>query len=150
MSKSPTLGRRADVRAGRRALHGVRDPERLRGVEFTLQRGAIVVCRDDADQRGAAPRDSTPVYALANGAPSVPTGRVFVRLAEGERAEARRADFERAGYALREVVSYAPHAAWLEAKDGGTAAALARVDGLLAMDGLHVVEPQMLTPSEKK
>ena len=86
-----------------------------------------------------------PVYRrMPGGGLVVPTGRVLVRFAEGEPAEAHRAELADAGYEIEEVLSYAPHAAWLRACSGDIGDTLAQLDCLRAQPGIENVEPQML------
>lgn len=86
-----------------------------------------------------------PVYRrMPGGGVVVPTGRVFVRFAEGERAEDHGAELAEAGYDIEEVPSYAPHAAWVRARDRDIGGALAHLDRLQAHPAIKNVEPQML------
>ena len=86
-----------------------------------------------------------PVYRrMPGGGLVVPTGRVLVRFAEGEAAEGHRAELADAGYEIEEVLSYAPHAAWLRACSGDIGDTLAQLDRLAAQPGVENVEPQML------
>ena len=86
-----------------------------------------------------------PVYRrMPGGGLVVPTGRVLVRFAEGEAAEVHRADLADAGYEIEEVLSYAPHAAWLRACSGDIGDTLAQLGRLAAHPGVENVEPQML------
>ena len=89
----------------------------------------------------------TPVYAAENGAPAAPTGDVFVRFVEGQKAEARRADLERAGYEVVKIPAYAPHAAWARARTGGAPWALRHLSDLHDLPGVEAVEPQLLMES---
>ncbi len=92
----------------------------------------------DADEAG-------PVYSAGTGGPlAVPTGRVFVRLAEQARAEDKRAQFEAAGFDIERTPSYAPHTAWLVPRNGGVAHALPALADLERIPGVVHVEPQML------
>ena len=117
--------------------------------------GAVMVLKDDeggtvAVYRGSpAPRatndEALPVYSVGEDGPlAVPTGRVFVRLPEGVTAEERRAEFAAAGFEITRTVPYAPNAAWLGARQGGVAGALAGLAVLVAMTGAVTGEPQML------
>jgi hypothetical protein len=88
------------------------------------------------------------VYRLAAGPPAVPSGRVFVRLSEGIRFTARTDAFERLGYRVTEALGYAPHAGWLEGPS--IADALRLLPKLARLRDVENVEPQMLTPAERK
>jgi len=86
-----------------------------------------------------------PVYSAgSNGPLAVPTGRVFVRLAEGNRAEEHRAQFTAAGFDIEQLLSYAPNAAWLRPREGGVAAALGGLEKLHSLAAVTHVEPQLL------
>lgn len=85
-----------------------------------------------------------PVYALGGGSLAVPTGRVLVRFAEGVDAAARAAELEGAGFAVAQVLSYAPHAAWVAPATRQVADALRGIAALRAVPGVEHVEPQWL------
>jgi hypothetical protein len=53
-------------------------------------------------------------------------------------------------YRIESVPAYAPHAAWLIARDGEISTALAGLESLIALDGLASVEPQMLRPVSRR
>jgi len=95
---------------------------------------------------GAAPdAAAAPVYRDEQGGElCVPTGRVLVRVAEGEALEARRGELEAAGFRLLEALAYAPHAGWVEPVEGGAPAALRGLARLSALPGFLFVEPQWL------
>jgi hypothetical protein len=116
---------------------------------------AVAVIPDDAAStfavyKGAPPKDQTggdvgPVYSAGPGGPlAVPTGRVFVRLAPGVRADERRDQFEAAGFRIEKTLSYAPNAAWLCPSTGSVAEALPRLDELEKLPDVEHVEPQLL------
>ena len=105
---------------------------------------------------GALPHESDgsrvrPVYGGESGADrAVPTGRVFVRTRDG-RVVAEHADvLAGAGYAIERVPDYAPDAAWLLARSGDVAEALAGLPALVALDLFETVEPQLLRASERR
>ena len=103
--------------------------------------------RPVAEAGGAAIAPTTlgPVYRrMPGGSLVVPTGRVLVRFAEGEPVERHRDELAGAGYEIDEVLSYAPHAAWLRARSGDIADTLAGLDRLAAQPGIENVEPQMV------
>lgn len=108
------------------------------GTHFTLLRGAptsgdIGVYRETGSQDFA-----------------IPTGRVFMRFAEGIAAADRKPDIERAGYRIAALLDYAANAAWVEPTDGDIAAALHGLDRLAAIAGVDHVEPQLLSPRALK
>ena len=132
------------------AVHN-RPPELpAQGVVLLLNDGAIAVFQGEPDEARITAETGTlsPVYALQpGGLPAVPTGQIFVRFAEGVKAESRRQAIHRAGYELVESVPYAPHAAWLRPRSGDIAAALAGIPRLEQLPDVENVEPQMLLES---
>jgi hypothetical protein len=131
---------------------------------LTLEGGSIAVFRGEPQEkrgvRAAADRSRTraepaptvaPVYRLgANGPLAVPTGLVFARFSDGVSVESRREDLRRAGYDVVEIPSYAPHAAWLRARSGEIADALAETGALEALPDMEGVEPQMLMQAARR
>lgn len=116
-------------------------------VTHTLVRIEGIAVRPAAQVSGAPADPATigPVYRrMPGGALVVPTGRVLVRFAEGEPAERHRQELAEAGYDIEEVLSYAPHAAWLRARGGDIGDSLSHLDRLTAQTGIENVEPQML------
>lgn len=92
-----------------------------------------------------------PVYRqVPGGALAVPTGRVFVRFAEGISAAEHEADLQRAGFRLEEVSAYAPNAAWVRAASGEIVAALGNLDRLATVPGVEHLEPQLITESHAR
>ena len=88
--------------------------------------------------------DVGPVYSAGPGGPlAVPTGRVLVRLAKGQKPEERTQEFASAGFEIEKTLPYAPSAAWLKPR-GGVAQALSHLDALEKMPGVEHVEPQLL------
>ncbi len=131
---------------GQFAVHGPL-PDALRSsVARELEEG-VAVCRGtpDASQMMGSGATVTPVYGPEpGGAVVVPTGRVFVRFREDVRAEDRREELRRAGYVVENVPPYAPHAAWVQAVEGGPAAALKELATLAALPDVAHVEPELL------
>lgn len=117
---------------------------------------ALAVVRDDAKgtfevydkpARGGALKagEVGPVYSVGRDGPlAVPTGRIFIRLAEGVRPETRRSQFASAGFEIERTLSYAPNAAWLTPKEGGVARALSGLADLAKTPDVVHVEPQLL------
>lgn len=137
----------------------------LRSAEFYVQRGAndpkqdpqaqaesgTVQTDDGVDLQVRAGRPGPdsgavqPVYVEpGSGQQMIPSGRVFVRFAEGVAAESRREGLRAAGYRVLAIPSYAPHAAWVEAMDGDPAKSLAGLARLEALGQVANVEPQWL------
>jgi hypothetical protein len=136
------------------AVHGAVPDALAASVVQTLEDGRIAIVRGRpaaALPPGASAPVITPVYALQPGAGSaVPTGRVFVRFADNDRAEAHADALEAAGYRIVEVPPYAPQAAWVEGARGGIASSLAGTRRLEAVGGVVNVEPEMLRESGRR
>ena len=131
------------------AVHGAPPPSLTLPVAFTLNEGAISVCRGEPPDPRALPPSLliTPVYSLRpGGRPAVPTGRVFIRFAEHIRADSRREALAQAGYRIVDLPAYAPQAAWVESAEDGVAASLAGLARLQTLAEIVNVEPEMLTP----
>lgn len=104
-----------------------------------------------AGVRTAGAAAGGPVYRRGPGGDVVvPTGRVLVRLAPGERVDAHGAELEAAGYTIDSVLSYAPHAAWVRATSGATTDALGHLDALTRLPGVEHVEPQMIGEASRR
>jgi hypothetical protein len=106
---------------------------------------------------GAAPTgDATgdkifPVYrAQPSGAFAVPTGRIWVRFAEGVKAEGQQEAMEKLGFSIAESPAWAPQAAWVRASSGKIADALAAASRLKTLPDVELVEPQILTAAARK
>jgi hypothetical protein len=101
--------------------------------------------------RGAPASDDIGVYREPGSQDfAIPTGRVFMRFAEGIVAADRKAHIERAGYRIAALLDYAENAAWVESAEGDIAAALHGLDRLAAIAGVAQVEPQLLSPRALK
>jgi hypothetical protein len=95
--------------------------------------------------------DVLPVYrAQPSGMFAIPTGRLWVRFAEGIDATQMRERVEKAGCTLEELPPWAANSAWVRAGSGKVADALAAVPVLQKSPGVEYVEPQMLLPSARK
>lgn len=125
------------------AIHGA---GRTEGAVLTLSGGRISVEPVDAvSAEGLADAALGPVYRRTpGGLLAVPTGRVVVRFAEGDRADRHTEELAEAGYDLEEVLAYAPHAGWVRPSGGGIPDALRKLDRLEKVIGVENVEPQML------
>lgn len=122
-------------------------------VEAVLDASALAVCRAPARRapHHPLPDGACPVYALGKkGPPAVATGRIFVRFADHVMLEDRKADLQDAGYRIEEVLDFAPHSGWVTAINGGPARSLSSIDRLEGLDGVVVVEPQMLRPVKRR
>lgn len=130
------------------AVHGPVPASWASAVVRLIEDGRIAVCRGEPGSRLDEFESVmlSPVYALEpNGPPAVPTGLVLVRFGETVRVEERRSELERAGYTLKQILAYAPFAAWVRASTAGIAEALAGIAHLEALPDIVNVEPQMLT-----
>jgi hypothetical protein len=72
-----------------------------------------------------------------------PTGRVFVRFAEGTDAAAQAKTLARAGFELESVPSYAPHAAWVRPTTG-------TFEDLLLLPGVEHAERQVIAEAARR
>lgn len=110
----------------------------------TLEDGMVAILAGDAPTESPPTGVITPVYHLQpSGMLAVPTGRIWLRFAEGEPIAAHRAAIEAAGYTI-ETLPYAPHAAWVQARSGNIADALNQMAQLEALPKVEHVEPQLL------
>jgi hypothetical protein len=108
-----------------------------------LNDGAIAVFSGKPNQ--SEQNKLSPIYTVQpNGSLAVPTGLVFIRFAEGVDVESQREVINRAGYEVAQILSYAPHSAWLRAQSGNIADAIARIPQLEAIPKVENIEPQML------
>lgn len=148
---------RSDLRyvrlPGHFAVHGRVPASWESSVIVLLEEGRIAVCRGEPMPQPASSElvALSPVYAIGpEGPPAVPTGFIFVRFKETIHAAKRRAALAQAGYTVRQILPYAPHAAWVEASSGGIARALTRIASLEALPDVVSVEPQMLSESSRR
>jgi hypothetical protein len=108
-----------------------------------LNDGAIAVFPGEPNQ--LEQNKLSPIYTMQpNDSLAVPTGLVFIRFAEGVDVESQREEINRAGYEVAQILSYAPHSAWLRAQSGNIADAIARIPQLEAIPKVENIEPQML------
>jgi hypothetical protein len=138
-SDGTTFERRLDLYALRKRIN---DPAPGEAIASLTDGGDVFTVH-----AGEPPRvdDVVPVYSAGPDGPlAIPTGRVFVRLAEGTRIEDRRPAFEAAGFQIDKLLPYASNAAWLRPTQGGTAAALQRATDLGKLSDVVHVEPQLL------
>ena len=113
------------------------------GAVLQLNNGAIAVFPGEPNQSEQGTLSA--IYTLQpNGSVAVPTGLVFIRFAEGVDVKSQRQVINRAGYEIVESLDYAPHTAWLRAKSGNIADAIARIPQLEAIPKVENIEPQML------
>jgi hypothetical protein len=117
----------------------------------TVATGAILRLNDNAIAVfSGEPNQSeqgilSPIYTLeSNGSLAVPTGLVFIRFAESVDVESQHEVINRAGYEVAQSLDYAPHTAWLRAKSGKIADAIAGISQLEAIANVENVELQML------
>lgn len=112
---------------------------------------AFVVFQGPAPSSAMADGSIAAVYrAQPSGMLAVPTGRLWIRFAEGIDVEKKREAMAKAGFNVDEAPPWAKHAAWLRASSGKIADALVATQHLKALDGVEHVEPQMLVASARK
>src|SRR5262249_20165464 len=93
------------------AVHG--HPARD-GATGSIGAQTTIYPKDRFSDLGIKPSDASPVYSLTEGGThAVPTGKVFVRLAEDGKLADHADRFRAAGYAIDQVLSYSPNAGWL-------------------------------------
>lgn len=111
----------------------------------------LAVFEGAARRADAAVDNVLPVYrAQPSGAFAIPTGRVWVRFAEGVEAARRHQAIKKLGFSIEESPAWAPQAAWVRASSGKIADALAAASRLKALPDVAQVEPQMLTAVARK
>ena len=139
------------IKQGYYAIHG-QEPDSPTGkASSVFDDGKIAVIRGKPENESAAPDNVGPVYELQpEGSPAVPTGRIFVRFAEGTNVDAFEERINQAGYEIIERPAYAPNAAWLGTRSDNIAAALKGIDALARLPDVESVEPQMLMESVRK
>jgi hypothetical protein len=115
----------------------------LDGEEVTIFKGE--------PEEGKTSKRIVPVYRLEpGGGMGVPTGLVFLRLAEGVDIEEHSQEINGAGYEVAERLSYAPNAAWLRAESGSIEDALDGLARLGSVPDVENFEPQMLMQSARR
>lgn len=88
-----------------------------------------------------------PVYSATEGAtPAVATNRIFLRLDEDTTIESVRGELEALDFSVTDILTYAPHSAWLKPASGRVDEALLKLDSLRALSRAVHVEPQLLRP----
>jgi len=135
------------------AIHGRQSGEPAPDAAYVLQEGTIAVFKGSPDPALAAakPERLSAVYSLTpGGSPAVPTGLVFIRLAEGTAIAERDEAIKNTGYEVSETLPYAANAAWLRSRSGGIADALASLGALEKIPSVESVEPQMLMESARR
>ena len=138
------------------AVHGWRaDTPGPKPVQ-TLEEGDIAIMQGEPDPAAVtAARDTlSPVYSPQSGGAArsmaVPTGRVFIRFADGVKVGDRETEIRKAGYAVDQKLDYAPNAAWLSARSGSIADALNGISALQKIGDVENVEPQMLLEASRR
>lgn len=135
------------------AVHALQPGTPPPDAAYLFNEGTIGVFKGSPNQAGvAATRDNlSPVYALlAGGSPAVPTGLIFLRLAEGAPVAEYKEAIKGAGYVVAESLAYAPNAAWLRARSDNIADALTGVKALEELPDVESVEPQMLMENARR
>ena len=115
--------------------------------------GAIAIVQGEPDQTEATTSPTTigPVYGLQpSGQLAVPTGSIFVRFTEETTAASHIKQINHAGYEVVESPPYAPHTAWLRARSGNMADALANIPALEQVPNVVHIAPQMLMERSRR
>lgn len=111
----------------------------------------IAVFEGPAPKGEAAAGKVMPVYrAQPSGAFAIPTGRVWVRFAQGVEAARQHKAMAKLGFTIEESPAWAPQAAWVRASSGKIADALAAASRLKSLPDVELVEPQILTAAARK
>lgn len=121
--------------------------------EQLLNDGKIAVFKVEPNREPTtAVKDKvSPVYALTpGGSLAVPTGLVFIRLADGLDVNSIKEEVSNAGYKVTETLSYAPNAAWLQSRSEDIADGLNGLAALAKLPNVESVEPQMLMESARR
>lgn len=84
-----------------------------------------------------------PKYRAESGQVAVPTGRLFVRFAEGVDAAAQEHALEKLGMRVDNAVEWAPHTLWCAASDGTVASALEALTDVQGLPRVERVEPEL-------
>lgn len=131
------------------AVHRHQGGEKPPGAEYVFDDGKIAIFKGDTPPSAAAGDGNvSAVYTLAQGGSlAVPSGLVFIRLADGLDVNENTEAFADAGYEVAERLAYAPNAAWLQARSGDIADALNGLEELRKLSNVESVEPQMLMES---
>ncbi len=136
----------------RYAVHRQQSQAAVPGAEHLLDEGKVAIFKGQAPSVVAeADERLSAVYTLTTGGTlAVPTGLIFVRLADGMDVNDSNKEFANAGYEVVERLAYAPNAAWLRARSGAIDAALNGIDGLVKLPNVESVEPQMIMESVRR
>ena len=121
--------------------------------ELLLEDGKIAIFKVEANGPASSAEGGKvgAVYRLLpSGSLAVPTGRIFIRFAEGIDANASKEKLIKAGYEVTETLAYAPNAAWLQAKSGDIADSINGLARLEKLPDVESVEPQMLMESVRR
>lgn len=152
VSSRPDAQRYA-IMPGHYAVHGRQTGNPPADAAYVFNEGTVAVFKGGPSQAAAdvAPGKLSPVYSLVpGGSPAVPTGMVFLRLADGVAIDERQKEIADAGYEVVERLAYAPNAAWLRAGSGDIADALAGLEALEKLPDVESIEPQMLMESARR
>ena len=121
--------------------------------ELLLDDGKIAIFKVEANNSLSAGKAGTvgAVYRLTpGGSLAVPTGRIFIRFAEGLDVNSVKEELDNAGYEVTETLAYAQNAAWLQTRSGEIADSLNGLAGLKKLPNVESVEPQMLMESVRR
>jgi hypothetical protein len=113
--------------------------------ELRLGNVRYVLSHEPASEHARRPGRPGPVYrSVPGGSVAVPSGRVFVRFASGERALDHAAALARLGYTIAEAPEWSPESAWVAAADASVETALSGIPALSRLPGVEHAEPELL------
>ncbi len=132
-------------------LVAIHDAPDLPSAVIRFEDEGVTVCEPDIAARAAVDVDKLgPVYRQrARGPIAVPTGRVLVRLHEGQTLDGRYDELCAAGFDVEGSLAYAPHAAWLRPRTGRAVDGIRQLTRLNHLDGVENAEAQMLTEKRR-
>jgi hypothetical protein len=129
----------------RYAVHYGQPTDDIAGAQMIFKQEGIAMFEGEPDAPPARSGIVTPVYQLhPDGAPAVPTGKVFLRFNESVDAATRRAEIEQAGYEVIQTSPYTPHNVWVQSLAGDVAQSLSKLANLEGLKDVENVEPQMI------
>ena len=141
------------IQKNRFAVHGPLPPTLNLPVLYKLEKEQITVLSGKPEEMNVheASLTWTPVYGHNDDdSPAVPTGLIFIELKEGQSVEQQRELFLKKGYLIQEILTYAPHCAWLVSDQGDIADALNHMPNLMQVPGVLKINPQLLRPRSFK
>lgn len=128
------------------AIEGAVPADLARSVLYALPSEQLTVVNGNPEER--LKMRVRAVYSFTpTEPPAVPTGRVWVRSVGGRVGDA---ELAAVGYSVETAPDHAPDAVWVRAADGSVQAALAGLERLAGIDGVVLVEAEMLRPRSRR